>query len=166
MVLIMVVVVCVTLVNLFIKFNCKDLLTSVKLHVARSVIVFSGLLCRTTFFVGIALLNSILLQMSQNKIEASPPALSVSLAEYLQILKKLCFICNGKHISDNYAYNVHGIGRCEMNWEKESLIERSKYYEESRRVGYIEPRIGLIFLVIDNPLILLLSIYIFLSFLI
>ena len=61
MVLIMVVVIFVTLVNLFIKFNCKDLLTSVKLHVARSAIVFSGLLCGTTFFEGIAMLNSILL---------------------------------------------------------------------------------------------------------
>ena len=63
MVLIMVVVVFVTLVNLFIKFNCKDLftITSVKLHVARSAIVFSGLLCGITFFEGIAMLNSILL---------------------------------------------------------------------------------------------------------
>ena len=64
---------------------------------------------RTTFFTGMALLNSILLEMFQNKIKISPTALPVNLAEHLQVLKKICFICNDKYISDNNTKNKGGI---------------------------------------------------------
>ena len=41
-----------TMKNLFMKLNYKDLLTSVKVHVAGSAIIFSGLSYKITFFIG------------------------------------------------------------------------------------------------------------------
>ena len=38
--------------------------------------------------------NAISLQMFQNKMKIIPPVLPVSLAEHLQIFKKMCFTCN------------------------------------------------------------------------
>ena len=48
---------------------------------------------RTLNHLGMTLLNAISLHMFQNKINISPPVLPASLAEHLQILKKMCFIC-------------------------------------------------------------------------
>ena len=53
----------VSIVYLFVNFNYKDLLTSVQLYVARLIIIFSGLSCRITFSIGMALLNKISLDM-------------------------------------------------------------------------------------------------------
>ena len=46
-------------------------------------------------------LNEISLQMFQNKIKISPPVLPERLAEHLQILRKICFVCNDKRITEN-----------------------------------------------------------------
>ena len=47
-----------------------------------------------------------------------------------------------------------------MNCSKVDLIKRSKYYEMVWAVRFMKPRVGLIFFVIDNRLIVLLSIYV------
>ena len=66
--------------------------------------------------------------MFQNKIEISPPVIPVSLAKYLQIVKKLRFIYNDKHISDSNAYNAPGIGSCEMDCDKESHCTKNEVF--------------------------------------
>ena len=54
------------------------------------------------------LLNKTSYQVFQNRMKISPPVLPVSLADDLQILKKITFICNDERISDN-IYNNDGI---------------------------------------------------------
>ena len=91
-------------------------LTSVKFHVAGSTIAFLRPSYRTTFFIGMALLNAILLQMFRNKINISPPVLPISSAKHLKTYKNMCFICSHEeHISDNTTNNNDGIGRCDMD---------------------------------------------------
>ena len=75
------------MMNLFTKFNYKDLLTSVKFYVLGLIIVYSRFSIRTTF-IGMAHLNAISLQMFQSKMKISPPVLPVSFAEHLWILKR------------------------------------------------------------------------------
>lgn len=67
---------------LLIEFNYKDLLTSVKIHVRRSVIVKNDL----RFSDGSGE-NNIIRDVSE-KGRISLPVIPKSLAEYLQILKK------------------------------------------------------------------------------
>lgn len=67
---------------LLIEFNYKDLLTSVKIHVRRSVIVKNDL----RFSDGSGE-NNIIRDVSE-KGRISLPVIPGSLAEYLQILKK------------------------------------------------------------------------------
>ena len=52
-----------------------------------------------------AVLNAISLQMFQNKIKISSTVLPVNLTEHLKISRKIYFICNDKHISDNNRKN-------------------------------------------------------------
>ena len=52
----------------------------------------------------LALLNTMPLQMIHNKMK-SPAVFPVSLAEHLQVLKEMCFICNNKCISDKKTYD-------------------------------------------------------------
>ena len=73
------------------------------------------------------MLNAILLQIFQNKMKRFPKLPPVSPTEHLQILKKICFICNDKRIIDNNTYNKGGFGRCGMDFAKEHLNEGSKY---------------------------------------
>ena len=75
----------VTIMNLVMKFNYKDLLASVKLHVAEPAVAFSRVSYETTLVIGVALLNEISLLIFQNKMMISPPLLLVSLMEHLQI---------------------------------------------------------------------------------
>ena len=100
----------------FIKFNYKDLLTSVKCHVSGSATALSRLSHRT-FFIGMALIKAIPLQMFQNKMKISPPVLWVCPAEHLQIYKKTYFICNDECTSDNNTYNNGGFQRSKMDLE-------------------------------------------------
>ena len=72
------------MVNSVMKFNYKDLLTSVKFHVSNC---FSGLSYKITSFIGTALLNAVSLQMFQNKMKISQPEL-LNLAQNLQISKR------------------------------------------------------------------------------
>ena len=44
-------------------------------------------------------------------MKISQTVLPVILAEHLQILEKICFICNDKCISDSITYNKDGIER-------------------------------------------------------
>ena len=44
-------------------------------------------------------------------MKISQTVLPVILAEHLQILEKICFICNDKCISDSITYNKAGIER-------------------------------------------------------
>ena len=67
---------------LLIEFNYKDLLTSIKIHVRRSVIVKNDL----RFSDGSGE-NNIIRDVSE-KGRISLPVIPESLAEYLQILKK------------------------------------------------------------------------------
>ena len=67
---------------LLIEFNYKDLLTSIKIHVRRSVIVKNDL----RFSDGSGE-NNIIRDVSE-KGRISLPVIPDSLAEYLQILKK------------------------------------------------------------------------------
>lgn len=67
---------------LLIEFNYKDLLTSIKIHVRRSVIVKNDL----RFSDGSGE-NNIIRDVSE-KGRISLPVIPGSLAEYLQILKK------------------------------------------------------------------------------
>lgn len=67
---------------LLIEFNYKDLLTSVKIHVRRSVIVKNDL----RFSDGSAEYN--IIRDVSEKGRISLPVIPGSLAEYLQILKK------------------------------------------------------------------------------
>ena len=106
-----------TIMNFVIKFNYKDLLTSIKSHVAGSAIASSRLSHETKFVLGMALLNAISLQMFQNKMKISLTVILVSLVEHLQILKKISFICNDEHIIDNNIYNKGDTGRREMDLE-------------------------------------------------
>lgn len=55
------------------EFNYKDLITSVEFHVTGS-----ELSQKITFFIGMALLNAIPLQMFQYKMKISQPVLTVS----------------------------------------------------------------------------------------
>ena len=105
------------MINLVIKFSYKDLLTSVNFHVAGTAIAYGRLSFRTTCAAGMALLNVVLLQVFQNKTKISLPVLPVSLAEYLQILKKVWFICNDEHIIDNNTFNMGGIVQPEIDLE-------------------------------------------------
>ena len=44
------------------------------------------------------------LQLFQNKMAILETVIAVSLAEYLQFFLQICFLRNGKYISDNYPY--------------------------------------------------------------
>ena len=80
MVVIKVVYFLVTMVNLFIKFEYKDLLTLlVKFYTTKPVMSFPELYCRVTFFLGMALLTAISLQLFQKNKKISPPVIAVSL---------------------------------------------------------------------------------------
>ena len=76
--------------------------------------------------------------MFQNKKKIYPPVLPVSLAEHLQILKKMCFICKDKRICDNTRYKEGVIGRCKMNYAKECLLKNNKYYENDKGTRFYE----------------------------
>lgn len=67
---------------LLIEFNYEDLLTSVKIHVRRSVIIKNDL----SFSDGSAEYN--IIRDVSEKGRISLPVIPESLAEYLQILKK------------------------------------------------------------------------------
>ena len=67
---------------LLIEFNYEDLLTSVKIHVRRSVIIKNDL----SFSDGSAEYN--IIRDVSEKGRISLPVIPDSLAEYLQILKK------------------------------------------------------------------------------
>ena len=99
------------------KFNYKDLLTSVKFHVTGSAVAFSRLSYERTFAIGMALLRAILLQIFQSKMRIPPPVGLVRLTKHLRILKKMSFICNNEYIIDNNAYNKGDIRRPEINLE-------------------------------------------------
>ena len=48
------------------------------------------------------------------------------------------FICNDKRISGNTTLNEGVIGRSEMDFSKERLIERSKNYESDKKNRFYE----------------------------
>ena len=102
---------------------------------------------RTLNHLGMTLLNAISLNMFQNKIKISPLVLPTSLAEHLQILIKMCFICLNKRISDNDTYSDSFIGRCEMDCAKGRVNERSiNVIKLTRAVDFLKPREDLYFL--------------------
>ena len=76
--------------------------------------------------------------MIQNKLKSTSTVLLVSLSENEQILKKMCFICDDKHISDKNTYNKDGIGRCKMDDAKEHLNEQCKYYESGKNSWFCD----------------------------
>lgn len=112
-----------------------------------------------------AVLNAMSLRIFKNKMKKSPQLLPVHLAENLQILKNMHFICKDKCISDNDTCksNEGVFGRREIDCAKERLIEILNIMEVTRAVGFMKPRVGLIFFAIDIHLILLMSIYIIMS---
>ena len=112
-----------------------------------------------------AVLNAIPLQIFKNKMKKYPQVLPVHLAEDLQILKKMRFICNDKRISDNNTCNCNeGVtGPREIDCAKERFIEILNIMEVTRAVGFMKRRVGLIFFVIDSHLILQILIYIIIS---
>ena len=88
-------------------------------------LLFCRVSYRTSVFIGMALLNSISLQMFQKKMKIFSTAVSINLTDHLQFFFKMCFIGNDKHVRDNNTYNNGGIGQCEMYFVKEHLIEKS-----------------------------------------
>ena len=85
-----------------------------------------------------ALLNALSKQIFRKKIKISSTVLPISLSEHLQILKKMCFICNDKGISENNPYNQDGIARCKINCAEEHLTEWSKRYKSSESNRFYE----------------------------
>ena len=74
-----------------------------------------GLSIGGCFEPGMVMLKAISLRVFQNKKNIYPLVLPESLTENLKIFKKICFICNGKYISNNSTYNSGGIRRCKMD---------------------------------------------------
>ena len=60
-------------------------------------------------------------------MKISPPVFSVSPAEYLRISKKVYFIGNNKHNSDNNVNNESGIRQCDKDGVNQRLTESTKY---------------------------------------
>lgn len=86
------------MVSLFMKVNYKDLLTSVKFHLPGSSIVFSSLSCKIIFIVGIPVLKAISLEMLHQ--------MHLQIYFYYLIQKKLYFIHNNQHVSNNNTYQA------------------------------------------------------------
>lgn len=99
-------------------------------------LIFSALSYKITF-VSASLLNAILLQKFRNIMKISPSVSPVSPAEYLKISKKkIYFIGNNKHSSDNNVNNECGIRQCDKDGVNERLTERSKYYESDKKIWF------------------------------
>ena len=72
--------------------------------------------------------------------------------------KKMYFFCKDKRVSDNNTCKKGSIGRCKTYCAKQNLMEQSKnIVKVTRAVGFMKLFEGLIFFVVDNLLILLLS---------
>ena len=101
--------------------------------------------------------NSLCRKVSKQNEDISTSASSKS-CRISTNFKKMYFICKDKLVSDNNTCKEGSIGRCKMYCDKQNLMEQSKnIIKVTRAVGFIKPFEGLIFFVVDNLLILLLS---------
>ena len=81
-----------------------------------SAIVFLGFSNKRTVFVGIALQHAIPFTVVSEQNGDIGNSNCRKSRRVSTIFLQICFLRNGKYISDNYPYNEGVIVRCEMDW--------------------------------------------------